>query len=123
MRIWRPFGLLTRLFSSIFSPCSVPSTSSEVTLGPHSGGWKGLGLLLKVLDRSAGAFGPIKSVVTELIRCIEIYEVRTLTRSIIEADLGSEPPSDEMNTMLCAVNSSRYSKISKRTFRMTFHQQ
>jgi hypothetical protein len=61
-----------RFPSPISTPVAVPIQSSATN------NWTNLKSFLKVLDRAAGAFGPLKAVVGELVECITVYEVRQL---------------------------------------------
>lgn len=60
----------------VVPPNSIP-TQNKRTAGKAAGksSWPGLKMLSGVLESSAGAFGPLKSTVGGLKRCIDIYEV------------------------------------------------
>jgi hypothetical protein len=46
--------------------------------GPTKIAWSGVKTFLGLLNESADAFGPLKSAVGGIVRCIEIYEVPTM---------------------------------------------
>jgi hypothetical protein len=54
---------------------AVPTTAIQSN---RASDWAGLRAFLRVLNQSAGVFGPLKAVVDELVVCIGIYEVRVL---------------------------------------------
>ncbi|KAF8593782.1 hypothetical protein BDV93DRAFT_582463, partial [Ceratobasidium sp. AG-I] len=60
------------------APAIITSTTSPTSPDPERGGkstaWSGLKTLLGLLNESADAFGPLKSAVGGISRCIEIYE-------------------------------------------------
>jgi hypothetical protein len=58
---------------STSSPAAPPASPS-----PGTNRWAGLKGFLGVLHGGAGAFGPLKVVMDELVECIEIYEVCVL---------------------------------------------
>jgi hypothetical protein len=57
-------------------PASVAPTTAIQSNGVSD--WASLRAFLRVLNQSAGVFGPLKEVVDELVVCIGIYEVRVL---------------------------------------------
>lgn len=67
---------------SIHEPTSVQDRSSalvspsDAERSGKSTAWSGLKTLLVLLDKSADAFGPLKSAVGGILGCIDIYEVR-----------------------------------------------
>ncbi|KAB5589011.1 Notchless protein [Ceratobasidium theobromae] len=70
---------------------NVPPTTPNVPSSPtttvaHSGiaRWKGAKTFLKVLDQSAGVFGPLKAVVDEFVACVDVYEQAANGRSEYE---------------------------------------
>ncbi|KAF8595115.1 hypothetical protein BDV93DRAFT_528918 [Ceratobasidium sp. AG-I] len=60
------------------APIQVTSSTTITTPGPERSvkgtAWSGLKTLLELLNESADAFGPLKSAVGGISRCIEIYE-------------------------------------------------
>lgn len=54
---------------------SVPTKQKSSLEHAKSTAWAGLKTLLKVLESSADAFGPLKSAIGGLNQCIDIYEV------------------------------------------------
>ncbi|KAF8594416.1 hypothetical protein BDV93DRAFT_529331 [Ceratobasidium sp. AG-I] len=60
------------------APIQVTSSTTITTPGPERSvkgtAWSGLKTLLELLNESADAFGPLKSAVGGISKCIEIYE-------------------------------------------------
>ncbi|KAF8594427.1 hypothetical protein BDV93DRAFT_579801 [Ceratobasidium sp. AG-I] len=53
---------------------SAPVASSGAERSGKNMAWSGLKALIRLLNKSAEAFGPLKSAIGEISRCIEIYE-------------------------------------------------
>lgn len=53
-----------------------PSSDTPSGSSGNATRWRGAKTFLRLLDQSAGVFGPIKAVVGEFISCAEVYEVR-----------------------------------------------
>lgn len=58
-------------------PAHRPKIVSTGTENDRTSTWPRLGSFLRTLDRIPLVFGPLKLVISELVECIEIYEVRT----------------------------------------------
>ncbi|KAG8690945.1 hypothetical protein FRC09_011785 [Ceratobasidium sp. 395] len=65
-------------------PASQPGAGPAPTLEANTSklhtAWSGLRTLLSVLDKSADAFGPLKSAVGGLVACLELYEGQVAAR-------------------------------------------
>ncbi|KAG8679409.1 hypothetical protein FRC09_018983, partial [Ceratobasidium sp. 395] len=91
--------------------------------------WSGLRTLLSVLDKSADAFGPLKSAVGGLVACLEIYEGQVAAREEyqqLKIDLesasreiagylgGAAPPSMESSILKLAQDIKEEVKLVNR---------
>jgi hypothetical protein len=61
------------------SPLRSVSTLPEEGQTVINGTWISLKAFLRILDQSAGVFGPLKRVMDELVLCINMYEVGLFT--------------------------------------------
>jgi hypothetical protein len=69
-------GLKSRAKARINIIRTPSATHSSTSIPESTNNWAGLKSFLGVVDQAAGAFGPLKLVVSELVECVRIYEVR-----------------------------------------------
>lgn len=110
---------------SVFSHAPVatpiPGTARLVASARRAsmGGWAALKTFMMALDQSASMFGPLKVVVNELVRCINIYDVSASIPFCMMPRIR--------HLLMCfrawrkAVTSSRHSKKSSKDFSRTFN--